>query len=66
LAKKWLGDTAINLTDALTRKDHTMLPLCEEWKCGCGARGKEPAKVNCKWYEKCKPQGRYPASRLSQ
>jgi hypothetical protein len=65
-ARKWLGDCALNLTKALKTNDHTALPLCEEWKCGWGARGKEPAKINCEWYEQCQPQGRYPASRLGR
>lgn len=35
------------------------LPLCAHWMCARGGyRG--PATAACKWYEKCKPEGRYP------
>lgn len=63
-AKLYLGCAAVDLTSALLSSDHSLLPLCEEWMCGSRNR-KGEVKINCGWYEKCQPQGRYPSSRLS-
>ncbi|MGI0015633.1 MAG: hypothetical protein ACREBU_19630 [Nitrososphaera sp.] len=49
---------------AIETKNHKPLPLCPEWMCyGGGYYG--DAFENCKWYNKCKPEGRYPLSLVS-
>lgn len=53
LAKKAL------LEKALKTKKHTILPLCPAWMCTRGGI-KGPVIQECKYYNDCKPEGRYP------
>lgn len=62
--KKWIITQREAIEAALAAKDHTSLPLCEEFKCmkwesmGRG-RPKKPV-ADCKWFmDHCKPEGRY-------
>ena len=48
-----------NLLHAIKVKAPGSLPLCPAWMC-CSGGYRGPATASCKWYEKCKPQGRYP------
>lgn len=50
---------------SLKKKDHKMLPLCPAWLCTRGGiRG--PVIEECKWYNKCKPEGRYPLTLVQE
>lgn len=63
-AKKLLKRNTRKLHTALVNEDFSELPLCTDWLCGKKYRGKPT--VNCKWYEDCKPEGRYPKKFLPE
>ena len=48
--KQQMLETHAKLTAALKKSKPTGLPLCRTWKCG--------VKM-CKYFETCKPEGRY-------
>ena len=54
-----LKDTEALLRKSVKAKSPKYLPLCEHWKC-CRGGFRGPATAACKWYDKCKPKGRYP------
>lgn len=61
--REWIISTRKKLELALSKKDPSKLPLCEEYLClrwvGQG-RGKPRIPVaECKWFEHCKPSERY-------
>lgn len=57
--RRELKETKTELLWAIKEKNPKYLPLCEHWKC-CRGGYRGPATAACKWYEKCKPKGRYP------
>lgn len=62
--RKEMLKTKKALEKAIETKNYKPLPLCPEWQCyGGGWYGE--AFENCKWYNKCKPEGRYPLSLVS-
>lgn len=62
-ASTMMKTAATYCVSAWEKEDHTLLPLCDDWKCGSKWKGK--VKINCLWYEDCKPEGRYPESAIS-
>jgi hypothetical protein len=49
--------TQRKLSQALKKKDHTILPLCRSFKC---------SEIDCEWWESCQPEGRYGKKRPSK
>lgn len=49
--KQYIKSTVRDLTLAVLEKRPDSLPLCRQFKCG---------PKNCKFWEECKPEGRYP------
>lgn len=49
-AKKEVIATRELIQIAVKRNNPSKLPLCRDWKCGA---------ENCKWFEDCRPEGRY-------
>ena len=61
--KAWIISTRTAIESALAAKDHTALPLCDEKKCitwvGQGVGKPRIPVADCKWFDKCKPEGRH-------
>lgn len=58
-----LASAKLNGPLAQVSNIHRALPLCQSFLCGGKYKGN--AEVKCEWYEKCKPEGRYPKENLS-
>jgi hypothetical protein len=50
------------MTEAKDTKNHTVLPLCEDWM--CGSKQKDGVHINCPYYNDCQPEGRWPEKLL--
>lgn len=61
-ATEMMKTTAKDCIQSWDKEDHTLLPLCEDWK--CGGKWKGQVNINCLWYQECKPEGRYPESMI--
>jgi len=57
--KKHMKKTKKLILKAIENDTPKILPLCPAWQC-CSGGWRGPAIKNCKWYDDCKPEGRYP------
>lgn len=57
--KEKMLKTKNQLLTVIDNGDFKSLPLCAHWMC-CRGGYRGPATAHCKYYETCKPDGRYP------
>lgn len=61
--KKDMKKTKNLILKAIDTDNPAILPLCPAWHC-CSGGFRGPAIENCKWYQDCKPKGRYPEEKF--